>query len=160
MTGAELRTLRDSLGLSADQLAQMLGNRDRTIRRWESGEWPVPDDAAEVLQRLDAQVERAVQGAVDALQDAKRRTRKPPADAVLVRYRTDRDLAYYRPDMAAWPLCVHGALIDRVRLAFSRLGVTTRIVWMDDEAYSDWLAGRIDSEPLRAAWAAEQIGKA
>lgn len=76
----------------------------------------MPQDAAKELQRLDALVERAVLGAVDGLQAAQERS-GAPQDVMLVRYRTADDLARYRPDMAPYPPCVHGALIDRVRLA-------------------------------------------
>lgn len=156
MTGAELRTLRDSLGLSAEQVAQLAGVRGRTVQRWEVDEWPVPQDVAGALQRLDAQLEQAVLAAVDGLQAAQADA-GAPTDVVLVRYRTEADLARYRPDMAALPASVHGALIDRVRLAFSRLGVVTRIVWMDALAYEAWRGRRGDSESLRSAWAARQI---
>ena len=156
MTPAELRTLRESLNLTGEQLAQLFGVRDRTVRRWEAGEWTIPDDAADHLRRLDAQIERAVIEAVEAVERAPER----PADAVLVRYRTDADLARYRPDMRSLPASVHGALVDRVRLAFSRLDIPTRIVWMDPDAYDRWRGRRRDTEPLRAQWAAEQIAPA
>lgn len=157
MTGAELRTIRDSLGLSADQFAQMVGVRDRTVRRWEVGDWPVPDEVAKVLSSLDAQIEHSVIQAVDTLKSAQDAVNGEPDDVVLIRYRTDADLARYRPDMATLPGCVHGALIDRVRLAFGRIGVKTRLVWMDSDSYQKWLGKRKDSDSFRAAWAAQQI---
>lgn len=157
MTGAELRTLRDSIGLSAEELARLVGVRDRTIRRWEAGEWTVPEPVAEQVRALDAQIERAVAGTVEALQDAQERAQEPPAEIVLVRYRTEDDLAKYRPDMAALPPSVHGALIDRVRLAAERLGVPVRIVWMDREDYEAWRGRRRDTEAMRAAWAAQTL---
>jgi len=61
--------------------------------------------------------------------------------------------------MVDLPLPVHGALIDRVRLAAMRMGIESRIVWMDAPAYHAWRGKRRDSEDLRAAWAAEQIGE-
>lgn len=157
MTGAELRTLRDSLGLSAEQVAVMAGVRGRTVQRWEVDDWPVPSDVAEQLHQIDGLLEKAVRGAEDALLDAQKRAQGAPADVVLVRYRTDADLARYRPDMAAWPTSVHGALIDRVRVAFMRAATPTRIVWMNAEAYEAWRGQRKDTEPLRAQWAAEQL---
>lgn len=156
MTGAELRTLRDSLGLSAEQVAGMAGVKGRTVQRWEVDDWPVPQDVAELLQRLDALLERAVLGAVDGLQAAQE-GRGAPQEVLLLRYRSAEDLARYRPDMAELPPAVHGALVDRVRLAFARLGVGSRIVWMDAAAYEAWRGKRRDSEALRSQWAAEQI---
>ena len=156
MTGAELRTLRDSLGLSADAVAQMAGVKTRSVQRWEVDDWPVPQDVAELLQRLDALLERAVLGAVDGLQAVKK-GRGAPQEVVLLRYRSAVDLARCRADMAALPPAVHGALVDRVRVAFARLGVASRIVWMDAEAYEAWRGKRRDSDALRSQWAAEQL---
>lgn len=156
MTGAEFRTLRESLGLSGDQLAQLLDVRDRTVRRWEAGDQAVPDGAGEDLARIDAMLERAVLEMVDVLQE-QIAEHGAPQSITLVRYRTDEDLGRYRPDMAAWPACVHSALVDRVRLAAARLGIASRIVYMDRESYDAWRERRKDSEALRAAWAAEQI---
>lgn len=157
MTGAELRTLRDSLGLSAEQIAVMAGVKGRTVQRWEVDDWPVPQDVAELLQRLDTLLERAVLGAVDGLQQARERAGALPAETVMLRYRSAEDLARYRPDMAELPPAVHGALVDRVRLAFARLNVASRIVWMDAAAYEAWRGKRRDSDALRSQWAAEQI---
>ena len=155
MTPAELRTLRDSLGLTAEQVAQMAGVRDRTVRRWEAGDWPVPQDVADALRRLDAQIEHHVAGAVEGIAERPQR----PDDVVLVRYRTAEAMAHYLPDMASLPPSVHGALIDRVRVALGRLGIASRIVWMDPPAYTAWLGRRRDSEAMRAAWAAEQLAQ-
>lgn len=157
MTGAELRTLRDSLGLSAEQVAGMAGVKGRTVQRWEVDDWPVPQDVAELLQRLDALLERAMLGAVDGLQAAQAGRGAPQEEVVLLRYRSAEDLARYRPGMAELPPAVHGALIDRVRLAFARLGVASRIVWMDAPAYEEWRGKRRDSEALRSQWAVGQI---
>ncbi len=44
-----------------------------------------------------------------------------------------------------------------VRVAIARLGIESRIVWMDGPAYEAWLGNRRDSETLRAQWGAEQI---
>lgn len=150
MTGAELRTIRDSLGLSAEQVAGMAGVRNRTVYRWEVGDWPVPDDVATALRDLDAQIERAAQDAIG-------RATGRADGVVLVRYRDADDLARYRPDMAHLPPCVHGALIDRVRRELENQGVPVRIVWLDPAAYQAWLGRRADSETWRAQWAATAL---
>jgi transcriptional regulator with XRE-family HTH domain len=43
MTGAELRTLRQALGLSQLELAQRLGRARYTISRWETGRHRIRD---------------------------------------------------------------------------------------------------------------------
>lgn len=43
MTGAELKSARHALGLSAEGFARLVGvESGRTVRRWESGERDVP----------------------------------------------------------------------------------------------------------------------
>ena len=53
MDAKELKTARTALGLSAMGLARKLGMDgrwdDRTVRRWESGQHPVPDHVAKVV---------------------------------------------------------------------------------------------------------------
>ena len=41
MTKEKFKQLRISLGLSQPKLAKIVGVNDRSIRRFESGEWPV-----------------------------------------------------------------------------------------------------------------------
>tara|TARA_R110002126_G_scaffold58659_1_gene154640 strand:+ start:778 stop:951 length:174 start_codon:yes stop_codon:yes gene_type:complete len=50
MTKEEFKQLRISLGLSQPKLAKIVGVNDRSIRRFESGEWPV---SKVVLDKLD-----------------------------------------------------------------------------------------------------------
>jgi transcriptional regulator with XRE-family HTH domain len=43
MSPAELKTARHELGLSAQAFARLIGVHDgRTVRRWESGDAPIP----------------------------------------------------------------------------------------------------------------------
>ena len=50
MTPKQLKSARKKLGLSARGLARELGMTgmwdDRSVRRWESGQHPVPEDVA------------------------------------------------------------------------------------------------------------------
>lgn len=157
MTGAELRTVRDSLGLSAREVAEMCGVKERTVQRWEVDDWPVPQDVGSVIRQLDEEMELVVAEMVELLHLQIERAGRPPTDTVLLRYRSAEDLARFQPGWGQFPPAVHGALVDRVRLAFARLGVESRIVWMEASAYEAWRGKRRDSEALRSQWAAEQI---
>lgn len=57
MTPADLKARRQRLGLSQGQLAQALGmagrNGERTVRRWESGEYDIPGPVALALTALE-----------------------------------------------------------------------------------------------------------
>ncbi len=56
MTQDELRRIRMSLNMSQRQLARALRlgpNGDRTIRRWEQGEYPVTGPASLALEYME-----------------------------------------------------------------------------------------------------------
>ena len=54
MTHEELKAIRRSLGLSAEQFAQAVGaGSGRTVRRWEADEREIPGPLARLLQALD-----------------------------------------------------------------------------------------------------------
>lgn len=60
MTAEEFRTLRLSMGLSAERCAQILGiSSGRQIRRWEAGDNKVPGPAAVAMELLYDQWFRA-----------------------------------------------------------------------------------------------------
>jgi DNA-binding transcriptional regulator YiaG len=52
MTGDELRTTRERLGLSQTALAERLGTRQNRISDWETGRRDVPIHAAAHLRTL------------------------------------------------------------------------------------------------------------
>lgn len=89
MTGGELSTVRDFLGLTGDALAAILHVNPRTVRAWESGKHPIPDGVREAIEQVEGDTARAVGDLVDALHQA--------ADVAVVVYRTDADLHAARP---------------------------------------------------------------
>lgn len=152
MTPAEVRAYREGLGLSARALADHLGlAEERTVRRWEDGTRRVPPGVAAELRRLDALVERMVAQGL-----ATWRARAPGAPVVLLRYRSDADLAERDPAAARdlGGAATHGAAVRRLAEAIRRAGGHARIVWFDAEAYDAWRGARRDTSALRAAWAA------
>lgn len=53
MTPAELRTARDTLGLSAEGLARVMRVQSgRTVRRWEAGDRDIPGPAIVLIEAL------------------------------------------------------------------------------------------------------------
>lgn len=153
MTAAEFRTLREALGLTVEACCRIFAVADRTIRRWDSGRLPVPDGVARQLLQIDADYDQAARDTVRrALASGK------IEHALAVRYRTDEDLARYRPDMRLLGTQAHGALVDRVRRALLAAGLPApRLVWLDPDDYDAWRGRRPDSEPLRVLWAASQL---
>lgn len=92
MTGGELQTVREYLGLTGDALAGILGVQPRTLRAWEAGRDPIPYRVREEVEAVEAATARAVGEVVAGLRDAR-------APAVVV-YRTDAEMHQARPDTA------------------------------------------------------------
>lgn len=53
MTPDRVRSIRDSAGLSVRELARELNVAPRSLRRWEAGTHPVPDDVAADLEWIE-----------------------------------------------------------------------------------------------------------
>lgn len=60
MTPADFKTIRESLGLSAQWLADAVGVDQRTVRRWEDGVLPLRTDVVALLTQLDKQMDADV----------------------------------------------------------------------------------------------------
>lgn len=114
MTGAELKTLRESLGLSVQWLADRTGVGQRTVSYWETGKNAVPDDVSQLIGELDRALKRAVSEAVVQCRRLTE-THGKPQDVVLRRYRGDANLWAGRPDMAGLPVAYHAAILTRVK---------------------------------------------
>lgn len=53
MTPAQLRTIRDSLGLTAEAFARLVGvSGGRTVRKWEAGDREIPGTVAILLKAI------------------------------------------------------------------------------------------------------------
>lgn len=122
MTPAELKTIRESLGLTAQWLADRAGVQLRTVQYWEAGRTRVPDDVAEIITRIDAQFTEATRQALAVVDEKTAKQGRPPETVTLYRYRDDAALWEARPDMAGLPVTAHAALLARVRLALIERG--------------------------------------
>lgn len=105
MTPAELKVVREFLGLSSAALAGYLGVSDRTVRHWEAGKYPIPDGARLEIEKLEADTARFVAGVVEKLLDI--------PDPVVVTYRSDREYHAAHPEIPL-PASWHRAVIARV----------------------------------------------
>ena len=54
-TAANFRALREICGVSQQQVADAMDVRVMTVKRWEKGETPVPDDALEWMRECAAE---------------------------------------------------------------------------------------------------------
>lgn len=70
MNAATFRALRETCGIPQSAVAEALGVRVQTVKNWEKGAAPVPEDAAEWLgDRLDEH-DRAVGVSLDSYEEA------------------------------------------------------------------------------------------
>lgn len=159
MTAAEMRTLREALGLPATWLAAQAKVQERTVRHWESGRNAVPDDVAAMLQRIDAAFDTSAGEALRQYADAALSTAGVPQEVVLLRYRTDEDLWRSLPDMRPLPATAHAAMLYRTWKALAARGAAVRMVYLDVEDYEAWRAtnGHDDDPSARAEWAASRL---
>lgn len=156
MTPAELKTMREAVGLSVPDLAALVNVQERTVRYWESGRNAVPEDVSSMVLGVDRQLDALVDQVMGVVREHIAAQGGEPEDIVLLRYRENADLWHFLPDFKPLPTTTHGALLARCRAALADLHVKTRIVYMEPQAYGQWLDGRKDSEILRSEWAAVQ----
>lgn len=129
MSPAEFKTLREAGGLSQQAAAAYLGVHLNTIQQWESGRSRVAQGAAEDLQRLDAQLERAVLEMIDTWRE-KAAEFGEPAMISLARWRTADAYAGTHHAAAGLPFGAHCALIARAATALRRLGAPVEISYV------------------------------
>ncbi|MFF5265142.1 DUF1870 family protein [Actinomadura viridis] len=105
MTDAELRVVREYLGLTPETLAAHLKVTPRTVRHWEAGKYPIPDGVRLEIEDLKARTAQYIGMVVDKLMDM--------PDPTVATYRTDAE--YKAADPASpFPAAWHRAVIARV----------------------------------------------
>ncbi len=122
MTPAELKTIRESLGLPVQWLAERAGVQRRSVEYWEAGRSNVPADVEALLLKLDAQLAEATRQALAVVDEQTAAQGHPPETVRLHRYRDDAALWQARPDMHGLPVTAHAALLARVRAALMARG--------------------------------------
>ncbi|QLI80800.1 hypothetical protein HZU75_04240 [Chitinibacter fontanus] len=131
MTPAELKTLRESLGIPVAWLAEQANVQRRTVEYWEAGRSIVPADVAELLIKLDQQFDRAAEQAFQVAQEKTSQYGQPQA-VELRRYRTDAALWQARQDMQGLPVTAHAVLLNRSRKLLEKQGYAVRIDYADN----------------------------
>lgn len=127
MTPAELKTIRESLGLPVQWLAERANVQRRTVEYWEAGRSPVPADVAALILQIDAQFAEATRQSLAVVDEQTEKQGQPPETVRLYRYRDDAALWAARPDMRGLPVTAHAALLARVRLALQDRGQAAEI---------------------------------
>lgn len=105
MTSAELRVVREYLGLTPEWLAGHLGVSARTVRHWEAGKYAIPDGVRLEIEDLERRTGEFVSGVVEKLMDL-------PDPGVLT-YRDDAEYHAAHPEMP-FPASWHRAVVARI----------------------------------------------
>lgn len=105
MTAAELRVVREFLGLTTRWLAEHLEVAERTVHRWEDGTSVVPDGVRVEVERLEEATAQVVSAAIAACNDMR--------DPAILTYRTDADYRRHHPEQP-WEARWHRAVVARV----------------------------------------------
>ena len=119
MTPAELHVVREFLGLDMDDLARILGNSERTVRRWAAGSTQIPDGTRLDIEALEDHTAAFVGSIIDALNNDLDLTDSP----VLV-YRTDAEYWTHHPEQRPYPASWHRAVVARVAQEVPGLSIT------------------------------------
>lgn len=90
MTGGEMQTIREYLGLTLDTLASILHVREDTLRKWEAGKDPIPYRIPDEIDRIEALTSDAIDDLVSGINDS--------PDPYVIVYRTDDDMLAARPE--------------------------------------------------------------
>ena len=107
MTPAELKTMRESLGLPVQWLAERANVQRRTVEYWEAGRSKVPNDVSDLLLQIDTQFAEATRQALAAVGEQTAVQGHPPETVRLYRYRDDAELWQARPDLRGLPATAH-----------------------------------------------------
>ncbi|KUJ65460.1 hypothetical protein ACZ90_48050 [Streptomyces albus subsp. albus] len=105
MTPAELKVVREFLGLTGDWLASHLGVSPRTVRHWEQGKYPIPDGVRLEVEDLERRTGEFVSGIIEQLMDL-------PDPGVLT-YRDDAEYHAAHPEIP-FPASWNRAVVARV----------------------------------------------
>lgn len=120
MNGATLRTYRELLGYELNQYADKVGVNRRTVTRWETGQWDVPEDVAAQVRSDLNELTRVI----DELQET------VPVDAeeaTLLRYGRADDLSKVTKETASHE--IYNAAIGLAALALEADGCQVTLEW-------------------------------
>lgn len=114
MTDAEMRVIRESLGLTPEWLAAYLDVAARTVRHWEQGKYAIPDGVRLIVEGLEVQTGAFVGSTVVQLMDV--------PDPAVVTYRSDAEYHAAHPEVE-FPASWHRAVLARVALEVPGLSI-------------------------------------
>lgn len=123
ISAAQFRATREMLGLSQQDVADAVEVDRRSVKRWESGEYPVPDDVAEWLMEGKASADYTVRNVVKDILSSE----FPPATVSLTYYRTQEEYDEHGRDDG--PFGISNANARRVADALEAEGIACKFCY-------------------------------
>lgn len=120
MNGATLRAYRRLLGYDINEYSEELDINRRTLTRWETGDWPVPEDVAERVREELAELRAVADELRDSVPDG-------AEAAEFVRYRRSEDVAGVTKTTASAEIYNSGAGL--AALSLEAQGCVVDFVW-------------------------------
>lgn len=91
---AELKALRETVGLRQCDLARMLDVKERSVKRWESPAYPTynaPQDAWDILEDALRLQQSGVESALEIVEEWHERADKEPREVTLIYWQSEND---------------------------------------------------------------------
>lgn len=126
ISAAQFRATREMLGLSQQDVAGEVEVDRRSVKRWESGEYPVPDEVAEWIIAEKAAADYAVRNVVKDILSSE----FPPATVSLTYYRTQEEYDRFGRDDG--PFGISNANARRVADALEAEGIASEFFYPDE----------------------------
>ncbi|QYJ79472.1 DUF4447 family protein [Shewanella acanthi] len=160
LNAIEISYLRQSLGLSAAQAAQLTNNTEAEVLAWESGETEVPELAQKKLLDLDDIIEMQVLNTTDGIEALFKK--EPKRHLAFVVYPTQAIYSQYNPEfLSSLPLTeLYNTAAWRIKKECKLvLEVDVSLIALNVEAYKAYREqnGLSESRESRAKWAATQL---
>lgn len=131
VTCAEVKALRESVGLSQADLADLAGVTVRSVRRWERDITP-PEDVLELLERYMIRKAKAVEAAIETVERITEQMGRAPDIVPMTYYRSQAEYDELGRDPG--PVGVANANARAVADALMARGVAVEFRYPDEGA--------------------------
>ncbi|RLV60198.1 DUF4447 domain-containing protein [Parashewanella curva] len=159
LNAIEVQTLRLSLGLSQQQVADLTKQSLELVQAWETGESAIDAKAEKTLLDIDDVIEMQVFNTCEGIEELFKK--EPKRRLAFVVYPTQAVYTQYNPEfLSSLPLTeLYNTAAWRIKQECRLQEVDVALVALDPEAYKAYRAenGLSESRESRAKWAATQL---
>lgn len=129
MNSAQFKTIREAIGLSVTDAAEVFSVEPRTIRYWESGRNKIPPGAANEITAIDKTLDNVA--AQTLIFYREKALPGKPERVLLYRFRDTKNMSDRQGKFKDWPVSVHAAMLHRLKKLLEKEGVQCSIEYSD-----------------------------